>query len=410
MPTSATTRPLVLPDIIDPDLLLAEVEAGYISRKPHPSLPLAIYTYTRACQYERRWNPATIHCRGLVIEDTTDAVIALPFPKFWNIGEFDQGHDYAPALPSEPFEIFSKMDGSLGIVFNYDGRWHAASKGSFISEQAVWATRRLTQLDHSKLIPGYTYLAEILYPENRIVVNYGDRKDLVLLAAYRPNGTEAPLGEVADTWAPIGSVVTRWPNTKPLADIAAAAAENMRIDGLKTTGTDAEGYVIRFASGLRAKCKFSEYCRLHKALTGTNARDIWRYLGAQLFADQPPKRLGQTLGCSPEEAASLAAIEGGALRQLLEQVPDEFDTWVRGVVADIEMAFVCLCSRIADEFTRLTHLHDNRAAFAAMANQIDDRTVRAGLFQMLDGRDINLLAWKAVKPEPSDPFKVDEEG
>ncbi|MET9842806.1 hypothetical protein ABZZ01_34320, partial [Streptomyces virginiae] len=78
---------------------------------------------------------------------------------------------------------------------HYAGRWRVASKGSFISAQAVWAQRRLDGADTAALHPGTTYLAEILYPQNRIVVDYGDRRDLVLLAAFGLDGTEVPLAE-----------------------------------------------------------------------------------------------------------------------------------------------------------------------------------------------------------------------
>jgi RNA ligase len=38
--------------------------------------------------------------------------------------------------PTENFEVYEKMDGSLGIVFWYRGQWVVATRGSFTSDQA----------------------------------------------------------------------------------------------------------------------------------------------------------------------------------------------------------------------------------------------------------------------------------
>lgn len=214
-----------LHDLLPQQELAAAIDAGHVTRKPHPELPLSIYTYTRTAQYERVWNRVTMCCRGLVADDATGAIVALPLPKFFNVGEHEEGRPYAPALPDEPFEVYDKVDGSLAVVFHYAGSWRVASKGSFISTQATWGQRYLDGRDTSALDPRVTYLAEILYPQNRIVVDYGDRRDLVLLAAYGLDGTEVRLAEAAVDWQGIGSVVTVWP-AMPLAELLALAASN----------------------------------------------------------------------------------------------------------------------------------------------------------------------------------------
>ncbi|MFI5828784.1 RNA ligase [Streptomyces sp. NPDC051578] len=278
---------LTLHDLLPAQELKAAIDAGHVTRKAHPELPLSIYTYTRTAQYERVWNQVTTRCRGLVADDTTSRIVALPLPKFFNVGEHESGQPYAPSLPDEPFEVYDKVDGSLAVVFHYAGTWRAASKGSFISEQATWAQRRLDGRDTARLVPGVTYLAEVLYPQNRIVVDYGDRRDLVLLAAFGRDGTEVPLAEAAGHWRGIGSVVTVWP-AMPLAELLALTESSTLPGGAPATGTDAEGFVLRFASGVRAKAKIAEYVRLHKVLTGVTERDIWRGHGIQRFAGCPP--------------------------------------------------------------------------------------------------------------------------
>ncbi|MFF6772096.1 RNA ligase [Streptomyces sp. NPDC012637] len=399
---------LTLDALLPQDELAAALASGHVTRKPHPALPLSIYTYTRVCQYEGVWNEVTTRCRGLVADDRTGRIVALPLPKFFNVSEHESGRPYAPALPDEPFEVYEKVDGSLGVVFHYDGRWHVASKGSFVSTQATWAQRRLDAADTSALVPGTTYLTEIVYPENRIVVDYGGRRDLVLLAAFGPDGTETPLAEAADAWRGIGSVVTLHP---PIAlDALLKLTEtNTLPDGSPATGTDAEGFVLRFASGVRAKAKISEYVRLHKVLTGVTERDIWRGHGIQRFAGTSARILAQGLGLSVAELGGIRTQGGRPLDALLEQMPDEFDAWVRSVIARLEYDFAAREQAIDEAYASLAHLADDRGAFARAAKALPDPRLRSALFLRLDGRRTDLLVWRELRPEAADPFTTDEE-
>ncbi|MGW2585921.1 RNA ligase [Streptomyces virginiae] len=396
---------LTLHDLMPAQALAESIDAGYVTRKSHPELPLSIYTYTRTAQYDRVWNDVTTRCRGLVADDTTGAVVALPLPKFFNVGEHESGQPYAPALPDEPFEVYDKVDGSLAVVFHYAGRWRVASKGSFISAQATWAQRTLDGRDTGALRPGTTYLAEILYPQNRIVVDYGDRRDLVLLAAFGPDGTEVPLAEAAPHWEGIGSVVTVWP-AMPLHELIALAESNTLPGGASATGTQAEGFVLRFASGVRAKAKLAEYVRLHRVLTKATERDIWRAHGIQRFAGLPLGQLAQGLGTT---AAEIEASGGKPLDALLDQVPDEFDVWVREVIERLESEAALRERAIDEAYAGLAHLAADRGAFARAVKALPAREIRAAMFLRLDGRSTELAVWRNVRPETSDPFTNDEE-
>lgn len=398
-----------LDTMVPSDDLVAAVAAGRITRKPHPDYPISIYTYTRSCQYDHAWDAATIACRGLIADDATGHIIALPFPKFFNVADHAMGHPYAPPLPDQPFQVHDKVDGSLGICFHYAGAWHVASKGSFTSDQAAWATGRLRAADTSGMDPDVTYLAEIVYPGNRIVVDYGIRQDLVLLGAFRRDGTELPLDTAAAHWGTVGSVVRSWP-ALPLADLMKLMAANTRLDGAVSSGIDAEGYVIRFASGVRAKVKLADYVRLHKTLTGITDRDVWRYLGIQRFAGQDTKRVAQSVGCTAADVAAMNATGRGPFDALLDQVPDEFDSWVRKVADSLNKQAADLGNAIDAAFDQLRHLGDDRAQFARAAQQIKDRSVRAAMFLILDGRPVDLHIWRSIKPGPGDPFKSDDDG
>ncbi|MFE6104862.1 RNA ligase [Streptomyces laurentii] len=406
--SQAYPTPLTLDALLPPQELAAAVTAGHVIRKTHPTLPLSLYTYSRTCQYEGVWNRVTTRCRGLVADDRTGRIVALPLPKFFNVSEHALGRPYAPALPDEPFEVYEKVDGSLGVVFHYEGRWLAATRGSFVSTQAAWAQHRLDAADTTALVPGVTYLAEILHPANRIVVDYGERRDLVLLAAFGADGAEVPLAEAARGWQPVGSVVTvHLP--LPLDELLKLTESSTLPDGRPATGTDAEGFVLRFGSGLRAKAKIAEYVRLHRILTGVTARDIWRGHGIQRFAGTEARTLAQGLGLAPAELDGIRARGGRPLDDLLEQVPDEFDAWVRSVIDGLETEFTAREHAIDEAYATVVHLAGDRAAFARAAAALPDRRLRAALFLRLDGRRTDLAVWRELRPEVADAFTTDEE-
>lgn len=409
-----------LDELFDPVELAGEVEARYVKRNTHPTLPLSIYTYSRECQYEGRWNDVTTQCRGLIVDDETGEIVARPFSKFFNVGEHEAGKPYAQTLPVEPFRVYEKVDGSLGILFFYDGYWRGASKGSFISEQARWMGRRIERryADLSGLDTDLTYCTEIVYPANRIVVNYGDRSDLVLLAAFRADGREVSLDVAGRSWH-IGSVVKTFAAGDLPDDLAAVmdyTARNRSMgDEAEMGGTDAEGYVIRFEGGVRAKSKFAEYVRLHRLLTGVTERDIWRAMAfdvlSQPHLDLGPMRLAQALKCSVDEVAMMTAAPNGAMATIVDGTPDEFDAWVQSVAARLATEAAHLADAGLSTFLRFTADPgaEDRGAFArALMAYTKDKRITAQVFALLDDKPIAPLVWHSLYPEASTPFKEDE--
>jgi RNA ligase len=119
--------------------------------------------------------------------------VARPFPKFFNYGE--QPDEDTRRL-GQPFTLSEKVDGSLGIHYRWNGTDGIATRGSFHSPQAQWATAALADSPPVRFDYGRTHLFEIVYPENRIVVDYGDRAELVYLATL-----DWRTGETVGGWA-----------------------------------------------------------------------------------------------------------------------------------------------------------------------------------------------------------------
>jgi len=243
--------------------LQAENRRGNVIKIEQGSLSL--FTYTNRCVYDRAWNEWNVLARGLILDIPRGEVIATPFPKFFNYGEMG----IAPA--NEPFEVYEKLDGSLGIAYHHEGHWHIATKGSFDSAQAVWGTERLRSLDTSRLEVGATYLFEIVYGDNRIVVRY-PFEGLVLLAAYDGNGCEFNHERLVQTSQDLGVTVAQKLDNDSIEDILERAAH---------LGRDSEGFVLRFGSGLRLKVKGEQYKRVHRLISGVTPLGIWDCLKSE---------------------------------------------------------------------------------------------------------------------------------
>lgn len=130
-------------------------ENGLLYKQVHPTLPLTIWNYTETVQFSGEWDEILLMCRGLVTDDKGN-IIARPFKKFFNIEE-------GKYTPTENFEVWDKMDGSLGIVFWYEGQWIVATRGSFTSDQAIKGGELLKKYNTDIMFRHLTYCFEIIY-------------------------------------------------------------------------------------------------------------------------------------------------------------------------------------------------------------------------------------------------------
>lgn len=340
---------------------------GYVRLREHPLDPrLIILNYTEKAQYENVWTTATRNARGLIVRlDDVDGdgdVLARPWPKFFNYGQHDEGTLDLTAR----VEVTDKMDGSLGILYlDPDGLPAIATRGSFTSEQAVHATDAL-RLRYAPILDdlaetatsGLTLLFEIVYPDNRIVVDYGPQDDLVFLGAV-----------VVDDGATIGVESTfPWltmPRTQvfPAATLADALALPPR--------PNAEGVVVRYpATDVMVKLKQDDYVRLHRIVTGLNERAVWEHL----------------------------RDHDGAYDELLAAVPDEFHGWVcdkAGALRDRYFTIAGDADRTWQEITSRLPAGYTRKDFAAEAVRSEHRPL---LFLIEDGRSVEDAIWRQLRP------------
>lgn len=351
-------------EVVDLDELSSMLEQGFVKRQKNEDGKLYIYNYTARAQYEKLWNNTTLSCRGL-ITDSEGVILARPFNKFYNLEEEAEYQDL-----TGPVMVTDKLDGSLGILYEVrDGQFAIATRGSFSSDQAKHATIIWNLRYQGRFTPvaGVTYLFEIIYPENRIVVSYEDLDDLVLIAAIEnKTGRTLPLDAVKETWP--GPAVEEF-NFTDLSHVLTAQEREGR-----------EGFVVYFPErDLRIKIKQAEYVRLHRLITGVSARRIWEVISV-----------------------------GDSLSSWLEAVPDEFYNFVTQTEAAMRQAFDQIKDEIKAEFgIVLAGLNSNfeRKDFAKAVFTNQSLKYPHDLFLFLD-QDFSLLEisiWKKLRPAEHNP-------
>ena len=86
-------------------------------------------------------------------------------------------------IQEQDYELYEKMDGNLAIMFHYREKRIFCTRGSFCSDQALKA-EEIFKKNYliRNVMKECTYCFEIIYPENKIVVDYGEIEDLFLLS------------------------------------------------------------------------------------------------------------------------------------------------------------------------------------------------------------------------------------
>ncbi len=346
------------------------IKDGYISERKHPECDYYIYNYTQKTQYEGLWNEDIMNCRGLIL-DGKGNVIAKPFKKFFNIGEYSEQNDLGKIPNYTWFDIWDKMDGSLGILYRMpDGEFRIATRGSFESDQAIKGTemfKDMFKFPEVIFADNWTHLFEIIYPENRIVVDYKGKEELVLLSVKNNVCDEEMTYEELLNFSNEFNI----PITQYYGRVAYNRHAFLKIEGDIPEGN--EGFVLKFDNGLRVKIKSDEYKRLHRLLTGVSNKSIWELLRNHQDIDE-----------------------------LLDRVPDEFYNWVKKTKDNFLIDYKSIEAKAIGTINPLKLKTDRKEVALEIVKK--HKKLKGLLFAMLDDKPYEDIIWKMLRPEYSKPF------
>ena len=345
------------------EILNRYFDEGLVYKQVHPTLPLTIWNYSEKVQYENLWDEITLQTRGLVT-DNEGNVVARPFKKFFNLEE-------GKHTPTSDFEVYAKLDGSLGILFYYNNQWVMATRGSFTSDQAIKGFEMLQKYDYESLNKKFTYLFEIIFENNRIVVQY-PFDDVVLLGMINTEtGYEVNIHE--------GNEDIRHQNM--IKNIGLKVVE--KFNGISDYSVlkdmvkdDEEGFIVRFSNGDRMKIKGEEYLRLHKIMTNVSTTSVWEVLS-----------------------------NGGNFENLLKDVPDEFYKKIKSYEKDLRYSHFSIseyCGKFHDGF-RYGKFGDKEEPTRKEYAEFVIKNIKPGLrpvmFSIWDKKDYGSIIWKLIRPE-----------
>jgi len=159
---------------------LADLKADYgINSNVYE--PLVVLDYSQIDS--PKMHPIVMECRGLILELNTWQVICYPFRRFFNYGEAQEitgTFDFKSATGIE------KIDGSLISLFHYDYKWYMSTRGKINNsvliplsnltfKELFYETTKRYDRFWDTIDSAYTYIFELVSPENRVVTRYSER-------------------------------------------------------------------------------------------------------------------------------------------------------------------------------------------------------------------------------------------
>lgn len=241
------------------DQLKWYVENYKFSVEKHKNEDLYIYGYHSSKEGKRIvWDDVNKHLRGIILNGAGE-VVARPFAKFFTFKDYltkrkiilNEGD--VMRLPECRYRIYEKVDGSMATLYWVGHTPYLASQRSFDSPNAKKATEILHKKYHHlfpSLRKDVTYIFEAIYPETRVMVDYDNREDLVLLGVIETKtGIDLP---VEDIGFPIAKDYTQeYGHITDFQDLA-----NLNLPNI-------EGFVIAYENGVRIKIKFPWFSESH---------------------------------------------------------------------------------------------------------------------------------------------------
>lgn len=332
---------------------------GKLRHSAHPDRDLHVWCYSQATVFNSEWDDITRLCRGLVT-DSDGNVLSRPFPKFFNWG---QAEAPGPEITHKPFLAYDKEDGSLIIVGrDLNGDVIVSTKGSF----STWHSEVAREmLGGWAPVEGSTAVFEFIHPDNRIVVDYQGRQELVLLGAvaHADGADHFTPEQYADesNWQGALAVPRKFNLHAMLQTVA--DPEN---------GPNREGFVLVWpvpdGPSHRVKIKFAQYINLHRTLSRISNVSVWE------------------------------ALKDGTFEALLDLVPDEIYDKVRETADELiqqhqtTQFLIALHLKAAQEF----ETRKEQAAWILSNDEIEHKSI---VFAALDGKIVSPRVWDAIKPE-----------
>lgn len=218
---------------------------------------LAIFNYDIDADFS---NSIVQEARGIIIDLDTLKVVCWPFRKFGNWQE-----SYVDEIDWSTARVQEKIDGSIIKLYYYNDQWNWATNGminakdancSYLSKTFLDSIKdaiNYSQINFESLNKNYTYIFELVTPDNKIVIDYKYNKLFHLGTRNNENGEEYNI-----------DIGIEKPKEYALTSFEEAidAAANLN----KENGVEHEGFVVVDGNWHRIKIKTQEYINIHHVI------------------------------------------------------------------------------------------------------------------------------------------------
>jgi len=212
--------------------------------------------------------PIVRECRGIILDESNNwNVISRGFDKFFNYGE---GH--ADCIDWSTARVQEKVDGSLIMVYWYNGEYHVATTGTPDASGTVhgsamsfadyfWKAYGGKDTFPTGEAQGYVHFFELTGPLNRVVIPHQEIS-LTILGGRR-----------TDTWEEVKpSDMHRFHGShKVVKEFPLQSFDDIMVTFNSMSPLSQEGYVVVDAAFHRVKVKHPGYVAIHHAKDGLSS-------------------------------------------------------------------------------------------------------------------------------------------
>ena len=244
----------------NPDSWKDICEDKLIRVKLDENTPYAIFNYQINADF---FDPIVQEARGIIIDTEIVDVVCFPFKKFGNFGE-----PYVDTIDWTTARVQEKVDGSIVKLWfdKRNGVWVWSTNSCIhASEASTQSGRNFQSIINSTpefkylksnedtLNKNYTYIFELVSPDNQIVIRYSEARLCHLGTRDNVTGRELDIG-----------IGINKPKEYPLHSLEACKKAVTELN--KGDFPDAEGFVVVDANWHRIKVKSPEYLVWHHAV------------------------------------------------------------------------------------------------------------------------------------------------
>lgn len=346
--------------LFDTQLLKEHCDRHFVKYITSPRLPhLVQLHYSDECQFESLWDSFNTRCRGTVVDLKNKKILNYPFDKFFNI-EQKGAPSYDELVKLGPFVTTEKLDGTM-IVLVYDretNQYLTFSKGSLDNEFGTFANQFVPEsLKDSKLLEEYSLVFELIWYENKVVIDYSQKgvEQGLVLTGVRHNKSEKLLS-VKETQGFADKHSLRTFKTYFFNGV------DQVVTNVKELPFSEEGYVLRWdEEELLLKVKSPAYLAVHRFLSGLNDKNLLELL-----------------------------IEGKD-KEALDTCPEEYRNEVISALENYRKAALELRSQVYTLFAQAPK--ETRKEFALWVKSNVQSDLQKYLFTLIDQKPLELVAF-----------------